>query len=283
MPSAHDFDEGYAPLREVSSSRGEASARHASVPLIDEDEGSSSDDGEVRPRRSGSTYACPIIDPSNSTYLIDWDGFIAVLLLCVAALAPFEAAFLTPKLDGVFVFNRFVDCAFLVDMTLQFFIGFADPMRPTMLVKEPRLIARNYMTGWFTLDLISVLPVDCVCIYFDPHGDEDGPGNTWTLEIVRLLRLVRLVRLARFKRLLHRWYTSFGMSFAELSLYKFLCTVLACCHWMACLWGGLAVHMRSDRNWLTSLQAAKGGPDEQYEGAFQVYTKSLYWAVVTLT
>jgi len=223
-----------------------------------------------------------VIDPNECKWLHAWDTFIAALLLITAFMVPFEASFLRPHFDTLFVVNGLIDVAFVSDMALQFVVSYPDPLRPTYTVKNPRRIVRHYLTKWFWIDLISVLPVDVLEILLRGHV---SPGGTVLrgLTLVRTFRLARLLRLARLSRLMERWHTSFGFTYATLSLAKFFAVVVWCCHWMACLWGTLAVNSPGEYTWLTALREAKGGPDELYEGSLQVYSISLYWAIITLT
>lgn len=55
------------------------------------------------------------------------------------------------------------------------------------------MIAKQYITGWFTVDVIAVLPIT----YF-----LDDSTNTTALRYNKLLRLIRLPRLYRLVRLL---------------------------------------------------------------------------------
>lgn len=52
----------------------------------------------------------------------------------------------------------FVDAAFVIDMGLSFFTSYIDT-RTGERITQPKLIARNYMTGEFITDLVSVLPL----------------------------------------------------------------------------------------------------------------------------
>eukprot|EP00747_Dinoflagellata_sp_TGD_P125771 gnl/TRDRNA2_/TRDRNA2_174203_c9_seq4.p1 gnl/TRDRNA2_/TRDRNA2_174203_c9~~gnl/TRDRNA2_/TRDRNA2_174203_c9_seq4.p1 ORF type:complete len:655 (+),score=110.58 gnl/TRDRNA2_/TRDRNA2_174203_c9_seq4:111-2075(+) len=219
-----------------------------------------------------------VIDPHNSRWLNAWDICIAILLVCVAIVSPFETAFLEPKVDTMFFLNRMVDLAFMLDMVVQCFLPFPDPDHSEHLVTQHHLIIKRYLRGWFWIDFCSVLPIDIYCVIVK----SEGPNNVRLIRIVKLLRLIRLLRLAKFQRLMDRWHTSFGISYSVISLGQFLCMGLLCCHWMACLWGAIALNS-GDQSWLGALRAAKGGSDELYSDAWSVYCISVYWAIVTLT
>ena len=53
------------------------------------------------------------------------------------------------------------------------------------------VIRRNYLTGWFTLDVLALLPYDFLVVLIESATDS---GN---LEMLRLLRVIRFLRLGK--------------------------------------------------------------------------------------
>ena len=151
-----------------------------------------------------------MLDPS-SEFIIKWDKLMVVLLLFVSFVTPFEVAFLPTKPDALFVINRIVDLGFIIDMVFQFFLPYFDA-DDLVFVWNRDLIALNYATGWFPIDIVSVLPYD----FFggDPfnvpevaEGDTEGSNSLKVFRMVRLLKLMRLARLQR--KLSHMWWMQF--------------------------------------------------------------------------
>jgi hypothetical protein len=59
-----------------------------------------------------------------------------------------------------------VTVMYLVDIFLNFRTGLVDPM--TQLVNlDPDVIAKNYLLGWFSIDLISSIPFDLIFILYE--------------------------------------------------------------------------------------------------------------------
>merc|ERR1719487_1732234 len=120
-------------------------------------------------------------------------------------------------------------------MVLQFFL-IKDIDRPTGIetVRDQRKLARLYLTGWFPIDLVSILPFDMLGCWMDTV---DTLKKLRFLRMFRLLRLVKLVRLFRSSQILQRWEASLnisnkGRSMMTASFYLFLGA-----HWMSCAWG----------------------------------------------
>lgn len=51
-----------------------------------------------------------------------------------------------------------VDIIFLIDMIVQFISAYDDPVTGLQIVSM-RKIARNYIMGWFLIDLVALIPV----------------------------------------------------------------------------------------------------------------------------
>ena len=58
----------------------------------------------------------------------------------------------------------FIEWCFVGGVVVNFFTGFT---RDGQLIMKPRLIWRNYLYGWFTIDFISSLPVDTTAQIWD--------------------------------------------------------------------------------------------------------------------
>jgi CRP-like cAMP-binding protein len=116
-------------------------------------------------------------------------------------------------------------------MGLQFFIVY--PLhqgRSIYMVKDHKLIIRNYLKGWFPVDFISVLPFDLLGIVMQ-RGDM---RQLKILRVVRLLRLLKLARLVRGLRILKRWEVEIGMSYRRLTMLGLVLTAFLSAHWISC-------------------------------------------------
>ena len=96
-----------------------------------------------------------------------WDSVTAIALIFTALVTPLEVGFFPPAtsaLDPLWIVNRIVDGAFVMDMVFQFFT-----MRPMPVEKTAdssiewemnlRAIARTYMCSfWFLVDVASIAP-----------------------------------------------------------------------------------------------------------------------------
>lgn len=121
----------------------------------------------------------------NSPPKAAWDWLILLLVVYVAVMTPYLAAFRTvskaPPPEDVGVRNEsksesssfvvhllsdrlilvdfIVDITFLVDMVVNFRTTY---LRNGELVANPRKIAINYLRGWFLIDAVSAIPFDVI-------------------------------------------------------------------------------------------------------------------------
>ena len=56
--------------------------------------------------------------------------------------------------------NFIIDFFFLVDMILTFYSAFYD--ENLMIVDNKKQIAKRYLQGWFTIDLLAIIPFEYV-------------------------------------------------------------------------------------------------------------------------
>ena len=53
-----------------------------------------------------------------------------------------------------------IDCFFVIDIFVIFNSAFYD--EETELIEDRKKIAKNYLNGWFTIDLLAIVPFDVI-------------------------------------------------------------------------------------------------------------------------
>lgn len=236
-----------------------------------------------------------LLDP-HCTYVKYWDMLVLFALCYTSIVTPYEVGFLETKVNGLFYFNRCIDAIFFKDMLMQFFTKVQrQTQKGTVWIKDRRTIIKNYMRGWFWIDLFSILPFDIVGLYFNSPEVK----RLKAIRIVRLLRLLKLVRVLRASRIIKRWQNRTSMSFALQGLCKFAVLLVLIAHWMACIWGMIGYLLGTDLNcdpddeakfntinetkdgvsWITTYS---WGPDSPCQ-SFDVYLAALHFSVMTIT
>ena len=109
------------------------------------------------------------------------------MLLYTAIVSPFRIAFYdVDSIEWVCV-DSFVDFTFTIDIICNFFTAYFDS--DDDLILQRSVIAKNYLKGWFLIDLISVFPVNLIL------ETKDYAALT---RIARLPKLYRLIKIAKY-------------------------------------------------------------------------------------
>lgn len=182
-----------------------------------------------------------IVHPRFNKWTQQWDMTSFACILFTAVVTPFEIG-ISPTLMlwemdagalGLFAANRVVDVFFLLDLVLNFFLAYQeDHTKGGQWVTNHRQITRRYLQSWFVVDFFSVLPFDLLISF----GLLEGASLLRITRTVRLLRLMKLLRIVRASRLLARWQLRIGLSFAHLTMIRFMLVTCFLVHLMACTW-----------------------------------------------
>ena len=115
-------------------------------------------------------------------------------------------------------------------MGFNFFLAYPDESRSggRRLVKNFRKIRRRYLLGWFSIDLVSVVPFDLLGLFF--HSEI--LSRLKLIRVLRLLRLLKLARVLRASRIFRRMEANISMSYSTQGLIQFSVMLLVMGHWM---------------------------------------------------
>ena len=122
--------------------------------------------------RVATMYDPRVITPSNK-YLAQWDVATITALVFTAVVLPVEVAFVRAG-DTSFVssplalLNRLVEVIFIIDIGVQFHLAYFNELGK--LIRSRPTISRHYLHGWFSVDLLSVLPFDLLSTQLESGG-----------------------------------------------------------------------------------------------------------------
>jgi hypothetical protein len=118
-----------------------------------------------------------------------------------------------------------------------------------------KFIIKNYLTGWFAIDLLATIPFDLfITVLF--------PVNMELLMVINLVRLNRIIRIARIPYYYKKWEENLDINSNLIRLMIFLYAVSIFAHWVSCAWAVII-------NGSTVT--------------FSEYIDALYWCITTLT
>ena len=115
---------------------------------------------------------------------------MSFVLIFISIVTPYRIAFVAIDSQGWDVANIIVDSVFLIDIIIIFNTAYFD--EDYKLVQDRKLIAKGYLSSWFTFDFVAVLPFDLLL---------RGQVNDYS-DLIRLSRIGRLYRLLKLTKLL---------------------------------------------------------------------------------
>lgn len=101
----------------------------------------------------------------KQTRKIQWDILVIILSVWNSILIPFEFAFeeTVAASMGLTVFDYIVDVFFAFDILINFRTMYIDP-KSEAIVSDGKLIAAQYLSGRFWVDLLASMPFELVAL-----------------------------------------------------------------------------------------------------------------------
>ena len=99
-----------------------------------------------------------LIYPENRKKAI-WDLWMTFVLLVTCLVTPLNIAFTDEEDElGILIVDLMVDSLFGIDILVIFNTAFYD--QDVELVEDRKEIAKHYLSGWFTVDMLAIIPFD---------------------------------------------------------------------------------------------------------------------------
>ena len=227
-------------------------------------------------KRHASHKCLQIINPENSA-LRTFQMVLAIAIVWSAIIVPVDISLGTDRSANQSIYSPttvadlIIDCVFLIDVVLNFRIGYFD--EDGELVMTPRRVARNYFCTWFIPDMAASIPLEIMeVVALEVQGTG---GLTSELKFLKTLKLFRLLRFGRMSVALMSF--SFGPIFRILRLFMIFTLLI---HWFACAWFWIE-EKQNFTGW--SVGGLVDISDGSNATRVEKYTLCLYWAATTLT
>ena len=134
-----------------------------------------------------------------------WDTAVALVLISWCFVIPYSVATGIDEndVDGLYVFSILVDVIFWTDLVLSFFTSYPED-KTGKNITDRKLIVKNYISGWFAIDFLSVFPFEPVILaIYSGSGNDMNIGNLTSIgKTARLARASKIFRLVRFIKVL---------------------------------------------------------------------------------
>jgi len=167
-----------------------------------------------------------------------WDMLTLGLVLYTAVTVPYVIAFLGPN-ESVPIWMTPIDLAgdaiFMIDILINFSTAYVRTIDATLVVDRVS-IRKNYLTGWFPIDMAGSIPFELISLCAQASGSSlfgggGGGADTGSVQIIKILKVPKLLRLGRLFKFLTRFEGAANFGRIVL-LIMLLCMLI---HWLAAL------------------------------------------------
>ena len=168
------------------------------------------------------------------------------------------------------VVDVLTDVIFLVDLGLNFHTAFVT--KDAILEINKQVIARHYLSTWFTVDAVGSIPWEIITLIGEAAGTFRA-SDAQAMQIIKILKTPKLLRLGRLFKFLARFEGAANIGRILMLMLLFILLM----HWLACLFfiiSDLVMKGGTTESWL-QLQQYEDLPNESK------YVRA-YYAVVLM-
>ena len=223
-----------------------------------------------------------VISP-HAWYVMYWDGFMMLLLFIIIFLLPYEAAFIdgytnfawnamTEAQQAFMVMNRLMDGFFVIDLFVQFVLGYVDSETQKVVMSLPK-IRERYLKSYFIIDVVSLFPFDQVV----------QSSSTPLLRAIKFLRMLKLLRAMKANRIMGRLLSHVDVSNGFIKLCKDCLALAIVMHFLVCAWAYQASESGSDDpdRWIYLNEVDMSQPRYVYISVIQLlFTSDIQVALI---
>ncbi|OQR81564.1 Voltage-gated Ion Channel (VIC) Superfamily [Thraustotheca clavata] len=218
----------------------------------------------------------PLMFDPEGDLKIKWDLGLACCVMYTTAVVPYRVTFSIDAAGFFSVLESAIDIAFFIDIIFSFRTGIINPSTG-MPYYNKKHIALAYLKGWFSVDLISTIPISTVVTWFYPNIKTNALNTARIFRSLKLARLLKLARMRKIGMIISKWEEEGFANQSLLSLLKILFFVFFLAHLVACVWFYAAT--TNSYSWAS---VAGFMADDHAHKQFLQYLSSLYWAIVTM-
>jgi len=173
----------------------------------------------------------------------------------------------------------------MVDLILNFFTAYFDDKNHFYVFIHRRIIS-NYLSTWFTVDLLSSLPFDLML-----HGlvSSSNVSVIRVLKTIRLLRVIKVIKLLNISMYIDKIENYLEISPVILELLGMLLLVFFISHCVGCILWGIS-NLISNEAWFQTITwyPYYDGDSTRHVDVSTVrlnskYTASIYWAITIVS
>ena len=96
---------------------------------------------------------------SDNKFKIIWDIIVSIILMAACIMTPVNLAFSDMEQNMAwYTLEIIIDCLFLGDIFVNFISAYEED--DMIEIDDRKLIAINYLKGWFIIDVVAIFPLE---------------------------------------------------------------------------------------------------------------------------
>ena len=176
------------------------------------------------------------------------------MLLVSCIITPYHIAFGDiEESRGWTIANFTIDALFLFDIILIFNSAYYD--EEFVIVEDRKMIARDYVTSWFPIDFLAIIPFDYLLVQ-DNYGEIVRFARIGRISrLVKMTRLLRILKIVKQRSQLLKYLNEIlkiGLGFERLIFFILIFMIM--CHILTCLWVMAAQFIEDETSWLKEFE-----------------------------
>lgn len=163
---------------------------------------------------------------------------MVLVLIITCLITPVRLAFLdtyeTESLTWIII-QWIIDFLFLMDIIIIFNSAYYDEY--FQIIEDRKQIAKEYLTGWFMVDTLAIIPFDVILNATDFNQLIKFARIGRLYKLVKLTRLLRVFKIMKDKGKFLKFFTDLlkvGLGFERLFFFILLFLIMS--HIVTCLW-----------------------------------------------
>ena len=215
------------------------------------------------------------------TFKIFWDSLNIFLLIESVLLTPLEIAFSDYKIFFLFYNDMILELIFFIDLLIQFITPFNDVNDNK--VSLLKLIAKNYVKGWFLIDFFSCFPFNTIIYIMNFKMKNLSLEDYYSLKSIfkfssfncafKWLKLFRIFKFFKFETLTDLTFIS---NSKIIRVLKSAIIFLMLNHFSCCIWIYIGLlKFYSSNNWIIKANICDNC-------LFDIYIGSVYFNLTTI-
>ena len=133
-----------------------------------------------------------MINP-NGVLKSTWNILILILVVFQSVVVPVRIAFEDKIVIAWKITDYVIDGLFVIDILVNFMSAMEDDNGDYIVNRK--LIAKDYLTGWFIIDFVSCFPITLIQEQINQGVDVSAKANT--SKFVKLMKIPRIFRILR--------------------------------------------------------------------------------------